>query len=258
MKKFLLLVFIVLPILGCGYEVYYESSSSSSWQSSSSELSGNLSSSSRQQSSSSNLSSSSRQSGVILGVPVDYGDETYETIVIGSQIWFKRNLNYDPGTGNSDCSNGRAANCDEYGRLYDWSTAMGLASSCNSMSCSGQINAKHRGICPSGWHIPSNEDWDTLVRYADGTSGTGSPYNSPTAGKYLKAASGWVSNGQDTYGFSALPRSNEEFINGGGWWSSSEYNSSYVYCLGMDDSESVSWHSGHKSSSLNSIRCLQD
>ena len=45
-----------------------------------------------------------------------------------------------------------------YGRLYDWSTAMDLPSSCNESSCSGQIQSKHRGICPSGWHIPSDDN----------------------------------------------------------------------------------------------------
>ncbi|MDR0517789.1 MAG: hypothetical protein LBH25_12165 [Fibromonadaceae bacterium] len=231
MKKFLFFIFIVLPILSCGYEVYYESSSSSSWQSSSSELGGNF-------------SSSSSHSDVIFGTSVDYYDETYETVVIGTQTWFKRNLSYNPNTGTSACYNNEESNCSTYGRLYDWSTAMGLASSCNSTSCSGQVSAKHRGICPSGWHIPSNEDWDKLMRYVDGSTGTSSPYNSPTAGRYLKAASGWNSYSGivnlDSYGFSALP---------GGYGAYSRYM--------RYDNEGAYWSDNDKSD-LSSIRCIQD
>jgi uncharacterized protein (TIGR02145 family) len=121
------------------------------------------------------------------------------------------NLNFNAD--GSRCYGDDEGKCAEYGRLYDWATAMGLEASCNFASCSGQVNARHRGICPSGWHIPSNADWDKLYRYADGTSGTDSPYESPTAGKYLKAASGWNDCGpsgssnlcEDTHGFSALP-----------------------------------------------------
>ena len=131
-----------------------------------------------------------------------------ESVTIGSQIWAKKNLDCD--VAGSKCYGNDPANCVKYGRLYDWATAMGLPPNCNSSSCSGQIGSPHRGICPSGWHIPSNDDWDKLYRYADGTdgtSGTGGPYDSPTAGAKLKAESGWNSNGggTDEFGFSALP-----------------------------------------------------
>ena len=109
--------------------------------------------------------------------------KVYRITAIGTQIWMAENLNYN-ATG-SKCYNDNTANCTTYGRLYGWSTAMALSSSCNSVACSGQVNAKHKGICPSGWHVPNNADWDMLMRYADGSNGTSSPYDSPTAGKYL-------------------------------------------------------------------------
>jgi uncharacterized protein (TIGR02145 family) len=63
--------------------------------------------------------------------------------------------------------------------------------------------------CPSGWHLPSNEEWNKLYHHAEGTSGTESTYISEIAEKYLKTKKGWddyegkSGNGADIYGFSA-------------------------------------------------------
>jgi len=202
---------------------------------------------------------------------LSYEGKTYKTVVIGTQTWMAENLNYAPSSGTFiSCD---TYDCSTYGRLYYWSTAMALPSSCNSSSCSSQINSPHRGICPSGWHIPSNSDWDKLYRYADGTSGTSSPYDSPTAGRYLKATSGWNSyngasgNGTDQFGFSALPggdgSSSGSFYGVGYygyWWSASEGegNSNYAFNRHIYyDSESAFWVNYGKSG-LYSVRCLQD
>jgi uncharacterized protein (TIGR02145 family) len=175
------------------------------------------------------------------------------------------NLNYNAS--GSKCYGNDPANCAKYGRLYDWTTAMSLPSSCNSSTCSNQIQSKHRGICPGGWHIPSNADWDKLFRYVDGTSGTSSPYDSPTAGKYLKSTTGWNNNGNgtDQYGFSALPGGNG--LSGGSfdgvgydgnWWSANEDNSYNAYYRDMYYySDYAYWYSYDKSY-LQSVRCVQD
>jgi len=198
---------------------------------------------------------------VIYGTSVTYEGETYQTVIIGTQTWMARNLNYNAS--GSTCNN-----CATYGRLYDWATAMNLPGCGYGTSCASQIVYPHRGICPSGWHIPSNADWDKLVRYVDGTSGTSSPYSSPTAGRYLKATSGWNSNGNgvDKYGFSALPGgsgySGGRFQDVGGygfWWSASEYDSNRAYYRGMGyDDEYVYYNYGGSKSNLISVRCLQD
>jgi uncharacterized protein (TIGR02145 family) len=138
--------------------------------------------------------------------------------------------------------------------------------SCNSTSCSGQVNAKHKGICPDGWHIPSNADWDELMTAVGGSS---------TAGTYLKATSGWSSCGpsgsgnsylcEDTYGFSALPGGlgnsggGFDFVGSDGfWWSASEDDSDSAYFRYMDyGSEGAGWYRSSKYA-LRSIRCLQD
>jgi uncharacterized protein (TIGR02145 family) len=200
---------------------------------------------------------------------VVYSGQTYRTVRIGEQVWFADNLNYAPSSGTFiSCD---TYNCSTYGRLYDWSTAMGFSSSCNSTSCSSQIQSKHQGICPSGWHIPSNADWDKLYRFADGTSGTSSPYDSPTAGKHLKSKSGWNSysgiENLDTYGFSALPGGNGysdgSFGNVGSygdWWSAYEYGhySSHAYYRGMYYNFGTAYWSYNSKSNLQSVRCVQD
>jgi uncharacterized protein (TIGR02145 family) len=140
-----------------------------------------------------------------------YQGQTYKTVKIGNQTWMAENLNYD--VDGSKCYDNNLANCTTYGRMYDWATAMALPSSCNSSICSSQISAKHKGVCPSGWHIPSDAEWTTLINYVGGSS---------TAGAKLKANSVlWNPNtGTDDYGFSALP--------GGGTTRSGDFvNASY-------------------------------
>jgi uncharacterized protein (TIGR02145 family) len=109
------------------------------------------------------------------------------------------NLNFDAT--DSRCYDDDEGKCAEYGRLYDWSTAMGLEASCNSSACNSKIQPKHQGVCPSGWHIPSDAEWQALVDFAGGDE---------TAGTKLKSTSGWYIDdyyipGTDGYGFSALP-----------------------------------------------------
>jgi uncharacterized protein (TIGR02145 family) len=144
------------------------------------------------------------------GTVKNYGDpikdsrdnKTYKTSVIGTQVWMAENLNY--GADGSRCYYDDPVNCVKYGRLYDWATAMALDANCNSNNCTEQVQENHRGICPQGWHIPSDNEWKTLTNFVGGTS---------TAATKLKATNGWKyydisGNGTDDYGFAALP---------GGW-----------------------------------------
>jgi len=100
-----------------------------------------------------------------------------ESVKIGKQTWMAKNLN-DASKGGK-CYEDKPENCEKYGRLYTWDEAM--------------------KACPTGWHLPSDKEWQTLVNFAsvDGVAG----------GK-LKAKNGWergVCAGTDEYGFSALP-----------------------------------------------------
>jgi uncharacterized protein (TIGR02145 family) len=175
--------------------------------------------------------------------------QVYRTVKIGSQVWMAENLNYDAE--GSKCYDKDPKNAEKYGRLYDWETA--------------------KKVCPPGWHLPSNDEWDKLYRFADGTSGTESPYKSETAGKYLKAKSGWndcegkSGNGEDKFGFSALPGgygySGGNFINVGDygdWWSSQEFNSNIAYNRDMYYNFEYAAYDSDDKSYLFSVRCVQD
>jgi uncharacterized protein (TIGR02145 family) len=196
--------------------------------------------------------------------------QKYKTVKIGTQTWMAENLKYNaPGSKcyNDDYNTSKDGACNKYGRLYNWATAMALPASCNESECASQIQPKHRGICPKGWHIPSNAEWDQLFRYVDGNEGTESPYDSETAGKYLKAKEGWngSGNGEDTYGFSALPGGfgysggNFDFVgNFGLWWSSFESNSSNAYGRLMRYYDEDAYGGNGGKSHLYSVRCTQD
>jgi len=193
---------------------------------------------------------------------VVYSGQTYRTVRIGEQVWFADNLNYAPSSGTFiSCD---TYDCATYGRLYDWSTAMVFSSSCNSNSCSNQIQSKHQGICPSGWHIPSYDEWNTLSSYVQSNSGCSS-----CDARLLKTASGWNSggNGTNQYGFSALPGgygdsggSFNDVGYYGNWWSAGEnvYNSDNAYSRDMYYSYDLAYWYYDNKSYLQSVRCVQD
>jgi len=202
---------------------------------------------------------------IVYGTPVDYEGETYETVVIGVQIWLNRNLNYAVETSKCGGDDGKLKDentsyCNTYGRFYKWVTAMALPSICSRSNCASQINTKHRGICPDGWHIPSTAEWMTLTNIVGST----------VAATRLKATSGWNDNGNgtDTYGFAALPGGigySSSFSSvgyAGAWWSASEDEDSeglYAYSWNVDNiNKEVQRRSLYKSNDLVSVRCVKD
>jgi uncharacterized protein (TIGR02145 family) len=173
----------------------------------------------------------------------------YRTVEIGEQMWMAENLDYKYG--NSWCYEDKETNCEKYGRLYDWETA--------------------KKVCPSGWHLPTNADWDKLFLYVDSDYGIEEINVSFTAGKDLKATSGWNNyegksgNGMDKYDFSALPggarKSDGSFHNigsDGDWWSASDDGAIGVYYRGMSrDYEGTFCYTDTKSVGY-SVRCVEN
>ena len=157
------------------------------------------------------------------GVLKDSRDgKQYKTAKIGNQTWMAENLNYDASESSCyedflDKETKPEENCEKYGRLYSWATAVGKSdSACGSLKkfskkdCSlpkGNV----QGVCPKGWHLPTGEEAYTLIQ----TVGENSA-------KKLKSTTGWKGahigkgndpyfnynhgkNGDDLYGFSAIP-----------------------------------------------------
>lgn len=181
-------------------------------------------------------------------------EQTYKTIVIGDQTWFAENLNFE--TTNSWWYDNSSENGDIYGRLYTWDAAI--------------------TACPSGWHLPSDDEWTELSEYLI-NNGYGYDGSGDDIGKSMAATSGWetysvagtVGNDQannNSSGFSALPGGYRDTYDllfyglgeGVAWWSSSESSSSNSWALGLyygfDD---VARDDGYKTDGL-SARCLRN
>jgi uncharacterized protein (TIGR02145 family) len=149
------------------------------------------------------------------GIPtVSYEGQVYNTIQIMGQCWLKENLNVgvmipgpqdmeDDGIIEKYCYQNLESNCDDYGGLYLMEEMMQYI-----------FIPGTRGICPPGWHIPTDAEWKVLEGVVDSFYGIGDPewdnylaFRGLDAGKNLKSLSSWNSggNGTDLYGFTALP-----------------------------------------------------
>ena len=164
-----------------------EESSSSSESLSSSSESAESSSSSEQESSSSSVlevkSSSSSSLVLIYGEMTDERDgQKYRTVYIEKigRTWMIQNLNYaylQPTAeldSSSWCQNDDPENCEKDGRLYIWSAAMDSAAlfSEDGKGCGNGVTCtfveRVQGVCPKGWHLPNEEEWNDFVWVALG------------------------------------------------------------------------------------------
>jgi len=223
----------------------------------------------------------------------DRNGQIYKTVKIGDQWWMAENLNY-AYTGvpfkcvsstdsnlvyysdsTSWCYDNEAANCAKYGRLYTWAAAMdsaGIIPGNTANGCGyGEIcnlgNVKVRGVCPEGWHLPSRDEWDTLLTAVGGEA---------KAGIMLRSTEGWndyygsSGNGWDSYSFSALPAGDRinnkygNFYNEGYcayFWSSTEYDSDGAYYMLLDyiyADAFLDYYDRRKYGYGYSVRCLRD
>jgi len=127
--------------------------------------------------------------------------QVYPTVLIGTQCWMQKNLNVgtligsftgqsNNGTIEKYCADNLESNCDIYGGLYYWNEMMEYST-----------NPVTQGICPVGWHLPSNEEWVTLISFLGGRDYAGGKmkeagtihWNSPNTGA------------TNSSGFTALP-----------------------------------------------------
>ena len=223
------------------------------------------------------------------GIPTvtDIDGNVYNTVLIGDQCWMKENLKttqYRNGTpieypGTNDSlwrvnTTGAYAWLDndisfkeKYGSLYNWHAVNNT-----------------KGLCPEGWHVPSDEEWMQLVDYVvnqgysndqDNPNGAGNTLkscrqvNSPFGGdcatlEHPRWESHWNHHGFDDFGFSALPGGMRfsagffEYIGSrSNWWSSTERDSRSWYWY-------IEFESGNMRQSFyyktvgHSVRCLMD
>ena len=199
---------------------------------------------------------------------VQFADNTeqyYKTVTIApegtvySETWMAENLNYK--TANSWCYDDKDENCAKYGRLYTWAAAVGKTETeCGYGQECNLGTGDIRGVCPEGWHLPSQEEWEDLIKAVGGQS---------TSGAKLKSKTGWEGysgiNNEDAFGFSALPAGLRDLLGGydregdyAYFWSSSEYNGLTAYLMLLSyDNENADLNYNIKYDGF-SVRCLKD
>ncbi len=214
----------------------------------------------------------------------DYNGNIYNTVQIGNQCWMKENLkstHYDDGTALIDGTgiqinydyesrywfdyDDNPTNSQTFGKLYTWAAAIdGYVSNDEEL-----IYGVRQGLCPNGWHIPSDSDWFQLESYIDTTITelhiTG--LRGFDAGLKLKTTNNWVTNtGTNQFGFSALPSgqyffsesNSQSFYSDLGlvsiWWSA---NTGAYYRKIWDDANGITRNTQNPAHGY-SIRCLKD
>ena len=235
----------------------------------------------------------------------DHEGNVYATVQIGNQCWMRDNLRTttSPSTGtylippadvdytytgkqarwyNNDSATYAPMN---YGLLYNWNAAVDTfnttygetsvnTSSSNAVSVT--FNGHRRGICPAGWHLPSDAEWTQLTDYVSSQSEYTCSGNSNNIAKALASTEGWHSYSDECYpgdqsvtannatGFSAVPA--------GGWrgslfptaginayiWSSTQYYSGFAYYRGLSYDYADVYRIYYYKYYGFSVRCLRD
>ena len=215
----------------------------------------------------------------------DIDGNVYNTVQIGQQCWMKENLRTTKYADNTSISQGSttgdwyypyndASNKTTYGLLYNWKAVMRNSSS-SSANPSGV-----QGICPTGWHVPSDAEWTQLTDYVSSQSEYVCGSNNTYIAKALASDYGWQITADDVCavgydqssnnvtGFSALPAGDYDgsygssgyggFGYGTYFWSATEYNDYYAYyrLLGSSGAHVDRGYYGENGGF--SVRCLRD
>jgi len=202
------------------------------------------------------------------GIPtVAYEGQVYNTLQIGTQCWLKENLNVGSMINGSQnqtnnqviekyCYNNDPVNCVTYGGLYQWDEMMQYVTTPGA-----------KGICPVGWHVPTDAEWCTITKYIDPTVDCNSNgWSGTDGGTRMKSTTGWYGggNGTNTSGFTANP---------GGLrtsWGDFNYQGLHAYFWSSTVSGSYRWYwelyyyysniyrSYYPANYGYSVRCLKD
>ncbi len=211
------------------------------------------------------------------GTPtVTYEGQIYNTVQIGTQCWFKENLNVgtminsnlsqtNTGTIEKYCYGNLESNCTIYGGFYQWDEMM------QYVETSGA-----KGICPTGWHIPTDGEWCTVTQFLDATVDCGLDGWSGTNGGGKMKSTGTIQAGTGLWntpntgatnesGFAAIPAGyrfdSGAFIGNGsdGYWSTSTlYYTFYTWHREMNYNRSDLNRTAYSRYAGLSVRCLRD
>lgn len=153
-----------------------------------------------------------------LNPEIKYGEMTderdnkvYKTVEINGITWMAQNLNFQKYTtdvakddslvahlkGKFYCYNDSSKYCDVCGTLYRWEAVMNIAVTRDSAGMAAQIKQQHQGVCPSGWHVSTSDEWKSLD--PEYTS------QKDVISRRVRARTGWGKSFPDSLGLSILP-----------------------------------------------------
>ena len=200
----------------------------------------------------------------------------YNFVTIYEQVWMAENLKYLPSVNNAADGSEHAAgsyyyvygddgidvaaanstsNYTTYGVLYNWTAAMASSTSSTANP------SKTQGVCPAGWHLPSDAEWTQLIDYLGGASVAGGKLKE-TGTKHWTSYNPGATN---ETGFTALPGGKRYFMNNfesigyyGSWWSATEYDAERAWGYSLTNSDGVVYR-GYSFTELGySVRCVRD
>ena len=204
----------------------------------------------------------------------DFDGNEYQTVQIGNQIWMTENLkttHYADGTVLVDGTDSTNIDADyttkyyfwydddsvcyagTYGALYTWAAVMNGSASSNTNPSGVQ------GVCPAGWHLPSDAEWNELIDYLGGNGGKMKEagyehWNRPNTGATNQSRFTVIPGGQRAESGSYSELGNYTYF-----WSSTEYNGSSVWIYGLKYDNSGVFCYNYLGKDLgHSVRCLMD
>ena len=186
---------------------------------------------------------------------------TYNTVVIGTQCWMAQNMNVGTRINVSGeqtdnyliekyCYNNDENNCNIYGGLYQWNEAMQYSTT-----------EGVKGICPGGWHLPTDAEWTTLTLFLGGDLVAGGKLKEAGYTHWLSPNSGATNSS----GFTALPGGFRDFNGGfgsltasGTFWASNQNGTAGAWTWGVYSTyENIFRYSYYKTGGF-SVRCIMD
>ena len=215
---------------------------------------------------------------------VDYDGNVYRTVWLGEQCWMAENLRTTHYADGTEIPLGDSASytkayryfpsnnemyISDYGYLYNWAAVM------KGNTSSNIIPSGVQGICPTGWHVPSNAEWGQLIDYVSSQSEYVCSGNGDNIAKALAADHGWLifngnectvgndPGGNNATGFSALPAgfyhgSYGKFGYNAYFWSATEYDDYGAYFRYLTyNYASVRRYDDGKNYGF-SVRCVRD